>query len=187
MIPHAKLPTKFGNATIYWFTEWTKEHCALVFWEVENKSAVLCRVHSSCITWDVFSSCKCDCWEQLEKSLEMISEQWGICIYLNQEWRDIGLINKIKAYALQDEWSDTVEANKKLGLPIDNRKYEIVKDIIDGLGITSINLISNNPTKLQKIRDVGVEVAWSTPMIIWANKYSEWYLETKKNKMWHSL
>lgn len=187
MIPRAKLPTKFGNAMIYWFQQWNKEHCAIVFWEVKNWKEILCRVHSSCMTGDIFHSLKCDCWEQLEISLEMISQNGGVCIYLSQEWRDTWLLNKIQAYALQDTWMDTIESNQALWLPIDSREYDIVKTIIDTLEIDSINIISNNPEKIEKIKNTGVIVLDTTPVIISANKYNEKYLDTKRHKMGHRI
>ncbi len=185
----AKLPTKYGSAYIYWFSDvlHNKEHCCLVFWELDNKDNVLCRIHSSCITWDVFQSLKCDCGEQLDFALKEISKNDGILIYLNQEGRDIGLINKIQAYALQDEWYDTVEANEKLNLPIDNRDYQIVKEILDQLKVKSIKLMTNNPHKINQLENYWIKINEIIPIVVNSNIHNVNYLSTKKEKMKHYL
>ena len=181
----AHLPTKYGIGTIHWFADWTKEHCCLVFWDVYGKDDVLCRVHSSCLTWDIFHSLKCDCWEQLDYALQEIGEKWGVLIYLSQEWRDIWLINKIKAYALQDEGYDTVEANEMLNLPVDNRDYKVVKEILESLRIKSIKLMTNNPNKVDQLKSYGIKIISRIPIIIDTNSYNEKYYKTKKEKMNH--
>jgi len=172
---------------MYWFQEGIKEHCALVFWDITHIKSVLCRVHSSCITGDIFHSLKCDCGEQLHASLKMISQQWGICIYLNQEGRDIGLINKIHAYSLQDLWFDTVEANQKLNLPVDNRNYDIVKVILDHIWVNSVQLITNNPDKVEQVTKLGISVTKTVPIIVWTKPENEEYLTVKREKMRHIL
>lgn len=185
--PTAILPTKYGIAKLYGFSEGPKEHCCLAFWSIEDKDNVLCRIHSSCITWDVFHSLKCDCWEQLDTSLHMISQHWWILIYLQQEWRDIWLINKIRAYSLQDQWYDTIQANEKLWLPIDNRTYGIVKEILKNLQIDSINLITNNPHKVDSMILLWIPVNKRTPIKVNPNNHNNQYLQTKKDKMRHYL
>ena len=159
----------------------------MVFWDVINKESVLCRIHSSCITWDVFHSLKCDCGDQLDFAMNIISEQSGIVIYLDQEGRNIGLINKIKAYALQDQWLDTVEANEKLWLPVDNRNYDSVVDILNHLNIKSIKLLTNNPDKCSKLADLWINITERVAIQIEANKFNKNYLQTKKDKMDHML
>lgn len=186
-IVKAKLPTKYWNWILYGFNEWDKEHCCLVFWEIEDKENILCRVHSSCLTWDVFHSLKCDCGEQLEYSLKMIAKNWWILIYLSQEWRGIWLLQKIKAYSLQDEGYDTVEAQEKLGLPIDARNYKIVKNIMDHFHIQSINLITNNPDKIKQLKAYWVKITWRINIKISPNNHNKKYLKTKKEKMWHDI
>ncbi len=187
IIINAKLPTKYGLSTIYWFSEKEKEHCYLVFWDLWNKENILCRIHSSCITGDIFHSTKCDCGDQLDYALQAISKEWGILIYLNQEWRDIGLVNKIRAYALQDQWYDTIEANEKLNLPVDNRNYKIVKEILNELQIKSIRLMTNNPDKIEQLQKLWIIITWRIPIIADINIHSEKYLKTKKEKMNHYL
>ncbi len=183
----ANLPTKYWNAIIYWFLENQKEHCCLVFWDIQNKENILCRVHSSCLTWDVFHSLKCDCWEQLDYSLKEISKFWWILIYLSQEWRDIGLFKKIEAYSLQDKWLDTIEANEELKLPIDWRNYKIVKEVLESLNIRSIQLMTNNPDKIKQLKECWIKINWIMPVKIDSNNHNEKYLNTKKGKMQHYL
>lgn len=184
-IPFATLPTSFGGAKIYGFRENDKEHCAIVFWDIVWKKDVICRVHSSCITGDVFHSQKCDCGQQLEFAMNMISKTSGIIIYLDHEGRGIGLVNKIRAYALQDSWLDTVEANQKLWLPIDDRKYGIVKDILAYLKISSIQLLTNNPDKIYQLQTFWISISKNIPVVMVANTFDEKYLKTKKEKMGH--
>lgn len=186
-IPHAHLPTKYGPAMIYGFSQNDKEHCVVVFWAVKNKKKILCRIHSACITWDVFHSLKCDCGEQLELSLQELSKKGGILIYLDQEWRDIGLINKIKAYALQDQWHDTVDANTLLGLPVDNREYSVIPLILQTLQILSIRLITNNPEKVEQLELLWIQVTERVHMHIPTNQYNTKYIMTKQQRMKHHL
>lgn len=184
-IPHAHLPTKYGPAMIYGFLHNGKEHCAIVFGIVIQKKKVLCRIHSSCITGDVFHSLKCDCGEQLESALQELSIKGGILIYLDQEWRDIGLINKIKAYALQDKWYDTVDANTLLGLPVDNREYSSIPLILQALQVISIRLITNNPKKVEQLECLWIEVVERVHISIPTNPYNVGYIATKQQRMKH--
>lgn len=163
-------------------------HLALVKGDVKNREGVLLRVHSSCITGDIFKSSKCDCGEQLDASMKLISKKNnGVIIYLFQEGRGINIINKIKAYDFQIKGFDTVEANEQLGLPAEMRDYIPVENIIRDLGIKSINLITNNPDKVNKITDLGVVVQEQVPLEIKPNTHNRKYLYTKKTKMNHKL
>lgn len=183
--PHAQLPTKYGPALIYGFPQDHKEHCAIVFGDVTGGENILCRIHSSCITGDVFHSLKCDCGEQLAYAFEKISQTGGVILYLDQEWRDIGLMNKIKAYALQDQWYDTVEANTMLWLPVDNREYSIVPMMLDALQISSIRLMTNNPEKIKQAESFWIQVTERVHMCIPTNPHNAGYLSTKQEKMDH--
>ncbi len=186
----ANLPTQHGNFRIIIFTDSleNREHAVLVLGDVRGKEDVLLRAHSKCLTGDTLSSLKCDCGPQLRKSFEMIGKEGsGVIIYLDQEGRGIGLTNKIKAYALQDEGYDTVEANKKLGLAVDMREYHIPSKIIKQLGIKSVRLITNNPDKVKGLSECGIKISSRVPCRIKANKYNEKYLSTKKNKLGHFI
>ncbi len=187
LIPQANLPTQYWSATIYGFSEWVKEHCALVFGDISGWENILCRIHSSCLTGDTFHSLKCDCGEQLDAALQMIADEWWILIYLAQEWRDIGLLNKIRAYSLQDEGFDTVDANEQLGLPADNRQYKIVKEILEELKIQSLRLITNNPLKIESLEAYGIMVTERVSIVIPDNEHNKKYLQTKKDRMRHEL
>lgn len=163
------------------------EHFSLVKDTVNNNMSPLVRVHSECITGDVFGSCKCDCGSQLEDSLELISAEGGILIYLRQEGRGIGLANKIKAYALQEQGFDTVEANLKLGLPIDNRDFAVAYQILKYFNIKSIRLITNNPSKVETISKYGIEVGERVSLTVKSTNENKAYLKTKREKMGHLL
>jgi 3,4-dihydroxy 2-butanone 4-phosphate synthase/GTP cyclohydrolase II len=161
---------------------------ALVKGTWEKDEAVLVRVHSSCITGDIFGSCRCDCGPQLHKAMEMIeAEGKGVIIYMNQEGRGIGLMNKLKAYKLQEEGYDTLEANIKLGFKGDERDYGIGAQMIRNLGVTKMRLMSNNPTKRTGLTGYGLEIVENVPLEIESNIHNELYLQTKRDKMGHIL
>lgn len=178
----ANLPSRFGSFRIQSFKQGEKEH--LVIFKQPLEGAVNVRIHSECLTGDAIGSLKCDCGEQLEASLKYIEARGGMVIYLRQEGRNIGLFNKINAYALQDQGLDTIEANHQLGFKADERTYEIVDFILAHFGISRINLLTNNP---QKLHDLKVEVVERVPIIITPNKFNENYLRVKKEQMGHLL
>lgn len=185
-----KMPTKSGDFQLYAYTEKTtgQEHLALVKGTWEEDEPVLVRVHSSCITGDIFGSCRCDCGPQLEKSMQMIEEAGkGVIVYMNQEGRGIGLMNKLKAYKLQEEGFDTVEANLELGFKGDQRDYGIGAQILRDQGVTKMKLMSNNPTKRTGLVGYGLEIVENIPIEIESNIHNESYLKTKRDKMGHSL
>jgi len=178
----ANLPSRFGSFRVQSFKQGEKEH--LVIFKQPLEGVVNVRIHSECLTGDAIGSLKCDCGEQLEASLKYIEEHGGMVIYLRQEGRNIGLFNKINAYALQDQGLDTIEANHQLGFKADERTYEIVDFILAHFGISRINLLTNNP---QKLHDLKVEVVERVPIIITPNKFNENYLRVKKEQMGHLL
>ncbi len=164
------------------------EHVALVLGELEGQSDVLVRVHSECLTSEVFGSLKCDCKEQLDVALAAIARAGaGAVLYLRQEGRGIGLANKIRAYALQSRGHDTVDANRLLGLPDDARQYDVARDMLDHLGVASIRLMTNNPDKVTSLRALGVRVGGRVPVIVPPNPHSARYLEAKRLRMEHDL
>lgn len=184
------MPTDYGEFELIGFRQITNdtEHIALIKGEWKEDEPILVRVHSSCVTGDVFASRKCDCGSQLHKAMQMVNDEGkGIIIYLNQEGRGIGLMNKLKAYHLQESGYDTVEANEKLGFQPDERDYGIGAQIIRDLGARKIKLISNNPTKKAGIAGYGIEITENVPIRIKPNKFNEFYLRTKKEKMGHNL
>jgi len=190
MVAESVLPTKYGdfNLRVYKSDVDKNEHIALTKGTFSKNDKVLLRVHSECITGEVFHSVKCDCREQLDKAMELISkEKKGAIVYMRQEGRGIGLVNKIKAYNLQNNGYDTVEANKKLGLPADLRNYGIGAQIIADLGIKNIRLLTNNPTKIVGLQGFGLNVVERVPIEIAPNPKNRRYLATKKNKMGHLL
>ncbi len=185
-----KLPTKFGEFRIIVFKNEVdhKEHLMIVKGDVRGKSDVLMRIHSECLTGDVFGSHRCDCGEQLENALRSIEEQGeGIVIYMRQEGRGIGLTNKIKAYTLQDQGYDTVEANVKLGFPPDMREYSLAAQMLRELDVKSVKLLTNNPEKKEDLERWGITVSKRVPIVIKANSVNAKYLTTKKEKMRHML
>ena len=185
-----KLPTKFGEFRIIVFKNEVdhKEHLMIVKGDVRGKSDVLMRIHSECLTGDVFGSHRCDCGEQLENALRCIEEQGeGIVIYMRQEGRGIGLTNKIKAYTLQDQGYDTVEANVKLGFPPDMREYSLAAQMLRELDVKSVKLLTNNPEKNEDLERWGITVSKRVPIVIKANSINAKYLSTKKEKMRHML
>lgn len=184
------LPTKFGDFQIFVFKNALddKEHLAIVKGDVKDQDDVLLRIHSECLTGDVFGSKRCDCGEQLDHALEQINKQGqGVVIYMRQEGRGIGLTNKIKAYELQDEGYDTVEANVKLGFPPDMREYFLAAQIIRHLGIKSVKLLTNNPEKTASLEHWHIPVHKRVPIVIKANSVNAKYLKTKQEKMHHML
>lgn len=186
----ANLPTRFGQFRIVAFKNNRdgKDHVALVHGDVANRAAVPTRIHSECLTGDVFGSLKCDCGEQLEHALEEIqASEAGILLYMRQEGRGIGLANKVKAYSLQDAGLDTVEANLHLGFDDDMRDYDIAARMLQILGPRSIELITNNPSKVAGLVENGIDVVERTSIKILPNPHNLHYLETKKRKSGHIL
>jgi 3,4-dihydroxy 2-butanone 4-phosphate synthase/GTP cyclohydrolase II len=189
-IASARLPTAFGEFDIHVFQNQLdrQEHVALVKGEIGDGKDIMVRVHSSCLTGDVLHSIRCDCGAQLDAAMERISaESCGVLLYLNQEGRGIGLGNKIRAYELQDEGFDTVEANERLGFKADQRDYGIGVQILRELGIRSMRLLSNNPRKLVGIQGYGLSVTEWLPLEIPASESTRRYLKTKKEKLGHKL
>lgn len=184
------LPTEWGdfNLTAYKNTSTGEDHLAIWKGTWDENEPVLVRVHSSCLTGDIFGSCRCDCGPQLHCALQMIEANGkGVLLYMNQEGRGIGLLNKLKAYALQEQGLDTVEANMQLGFKMDERDYGIGAQILRDLGVSKIRLMSNNPRKRAGLTGYGLEIVENVPIEIQSNKHNRRYLETKKYKMGHDL
>lgn len=184
----AILPTSYGSFDITAYrSDDGREHAVLSMGEI-NKQPVLTRIHSQCLTGDTFFSLKCDCGEQLQQSIKKISQQkQGIILYLNQEGRNIGLSNKIKAYGLQDNGLDTVEANHALGFPSDARDYRIAAEILHLLNIKDVNLLTNNPDKVKQLKKYGIRIIKRIPLETMPNKINHRYLAAKKSKLHHRL
>jgi 3,4-dihydroxy 2-butanone 4-phosphate synthase/GTP cyclohydrolase II len=185
-----KLPTKFGDFHLIPFlqTSTGQEHVALIKGEWEEDESVLVRMHSSCLTGDIFSSKRCECGEQLREAMIMIEEEGkGVIVYLNQEGRGIGLMAKVAAYKLQEEGYDTVDANLHLGYKADERDYGVGAQILRSLGVSKMRLLTNNPVKRIGLESYGLEVTENLPLEVTPNKFNEFYMETKKTKMGHVL
>ncbi|RXF69476.1 bifunctional 3,4-dihydroxy-2-butanone-4-phosphate synthase/GTP cyclohydrolase II [Arcticibacter tournemirensis] len=184
------LPTEWGDFQMVAYTQLNtgEHHLALIKGEWEPDEPVLVRVHSSCVTGDIFGSCRCDCGPQLHKAMEMIEKEGrGVVIYMNQEGRGIGLINKLHAYNLQEHGFDTVDANLKLGFKMDQRDYGIGAQILRSLGVTKMRLMSNNPTKRAGLIGYGLEIVDNVPIEIKSNVHNEKYLKTKRDRMGHTI
>src|SRR5215210_1597180 len=189
-IVRVEMPTKYGNFKLVAFYEKStqREHLALIKGEWQKDEPVLTRVHSSCFTGDILGSLRCDCGEQLHKAMQMVEQEGkGIILYMNQEGRGIGLVNKLKAYKLQEEGMDTVEANLHLGFPMDKRDYGIGAQILRYLGISKLRLISNNPKKRAGLLGYGIEIVETLPIEIVSNPHNEKYLTTKRDKLGHNI
>lgn len=185
-----KMPTDFGNFQLHAFkdTSNNEDHLVLIKGEWEDDEPILVRVHSSCLTGDIFGSCRCDCGPQLQKAMEMIEKEGkGVIVYMNQEGRGIGLVNKLKAYKLQEEGFDTLEANVKLGFKPDQRDYGIGAQILRNLNVNKMRLMTNNPQKRTGLIGYGLEVVENVAIEIESNEHNEGYLKTKRDKMGHQL
>ena len=188
-IASCRLPTEWGVFTMYGFEEARgQEHVALVMGDVGDGEGLLARVHSECLTGDALFSQKCDCGPQLKAAMRAVQREGrGVIAYLRQEGRGIGLINKIRAYHLQDQGLDTVEANLALGLPVDSRDFTLAKDMFDYLGVHSIRLLTNNPEKVATLEQAGIRVLERVPLKVGENAENERYLHTKAEKLGHLL
>ena len=183
----ANLPTKYGKFKIKAYKDGNQEHLAIMSQDFETLDAPFVRIHSECLTGDTLGSLKCDCQNQLDLSLKFIAQEGGLVIYHRQEGRNIGLVNKVNAYALQDQGRNTIQANLELGFGEDDRDYSIVGHIFNDLGVKKLKLITNNPKKIEYVESLGVEIVERIPAITKSNKYNEDYLFTKKEKMGHML
>lgn len=179
----ANLPSRFGDFKVKAFKEGHKEH--LVIYSKNLDEIPVVRVHSECLTGDAIGSLKCDCRDQLEYALKLANETGGMVIYLRQEGRNIGLLNKINAYALQDQGFNTIEANHQLGFSADERSYEMVNYVLKHFNINKIKLLTNNPAKINSIE--GVEIVERIPIVMEANEYNEGYLNVKRDEMGHLI
>jgi GTP cyclohydrolase II len=196
VLARAPLPTRHGNFEMQVFryhsgevdTGLSDQHVALCMGTLSGKTHVPVRIHSECITSEVFGSLKCDCKDQLEAAQAHIARHgFGAVLYLRQEGRGIGLANKVRAYALQAHGADTVDANRLLGLPDDARRYDAAAAMLGHLGVCSVELLTNNPAKEEALRALGIEVAGRTPILVPTNPFSATYLETKRSRMRHAI
>jgi 3,4-dihydroxy 2-butanone 4-phosphate synthase/GTP cyclohydrolase II len=184
------MPTAYGNFKLIPFRQLSngQEHVALIKGEWEKDEPILVRVHSSCMTGDIFGSMRCECGEQLHKAMQLIEKEGkGVIVYMNQEGRGIGLMNKIKAYKLQEEGLDTVDANLHLGFDADERDYGVGAQILREVGVTKIRLMSNNPVKRIGLEAYGLSIVENIPIEVATNPYNAFYMQTKKTKMGHNL
>jgi 3,4-dihydroxy 2-butanone 4-phosphate synthase/GTP cyclohydrolase II len=185
-----KMPTKYGIFELIAFSQTNTHelHLALKKGDWEPDEPVMVRVHSSCLTGDILGSLRCDCGDQLHRAMQMVEKEGkGLVLYMNQEGRGIGLLNKLRAYKLQEEGLDTVEANLELGFEIDQRDYGVGAQILRALGISKMRLLSNNPKKRAGLLGYGLEIVETLPIEIKPNKYNEKYLKTKRDKMGHTI
>lgn len=185
-----EMPTLYGNFKLIPFRQKSNglEHVALIKGEWKPDEPILVRVHSSCATGDIFGSRRCDCGEQLQKAMQMVEKEGkGVILYMNQEGRGIGLMNKIKAYKLQEEGLDTVDANIHLGFKPDEREYGVGAEILQILGVKKMRLLTNNPVKRIGLESYGLEIVENVPIEVEPNKYNRFYIETKKNRMGHTI
>ena len=189
LMASSKLPTPWGIFTLVGFQEIAsgKDHAALVMGDITTPEPVLGRIHSECLTGDTFGSIKCDCNNQLHKALELIAKEGGLIIYHRQEGRNIGLLNKINAYCLQDQGRNTIEANVELGFAPDQRTYDVVGEVFKDFGLTKIRLLTNNPAKVDVVEGFNVIITERIPVIIDPNPHNEGYLKVKKEQMGHDL
>ncbi len=186
----ARLPTEIGDFQIAAYRSLTSEETFVVLFkgELEAHTPTLVRIHSQCLTGDVFGSTKCDCGQQLRRAMEMIEEEGrGAIVYQHQEGRGIGIINKIRAYALQDEGADTVEANERLGLAVDLREYRQCAEVLFDMGLCQVRVLSNNPLKLQALEEAGLKIVERVSIEVEPPESAEGYMRTKKEKMGHLL
>lgn len=181
----ANLPTKYGKFKIKAYKDGNQEHLAIMSQDFENIDAPYVRIHSECLTGDTLGSLKCDCQNQLDLSLKFIAQKGGLVIYHRQEGRNIGLVNKVNAYALQDQGRDTIQANLELGFGEDDRDYSVVGYIFNDLKVKKLKLITNNPKKIEYVESLGVEIVERIPAITKSNEYNEKYIFTKKEQMGH--
>lgn len=189
-VVETKMPTRYGDFKMFGFINKLngEHHVALVKGEINEKNEVLTRVHSECLTGDALGSKRCDCGEQYDAAMKRIAEEGcGILLYMRQEGRGIGLINKLKAYSLQDKGFDTVEANEMLGFPADMRSYDVAAAILKDLGVSKVNLMTNNPRKIDGLERYGIEIVNRVPIKMNHNEKNEFYLQTKKEKLGHIL
>lgn len=188
-VASCRLPTEFGVFTMHGFEEESgQEHVALVMGDVSDGLPVLSRIHSECLTGDALFSQKCDCGPQLKAAMQAVQREGrGVIVYLRQEGRGIGLINKIRAYHLQDQGRDTVEANVELGLPVDARDFTLAKSIYDHLGVHEVKLLTNNPEKVKTLQKADIDVVARIPLQVGENIENERYLHTKADKLGHFL
>lgn len=186
----SNVPTQFGEFRMMAFSEDDKNwmpHMALIAKDTDLEKPTNVRIHSECITGEVFHSKKCECGEQLDSAMKYMQENGGIILYLRQEGRNIGIINKLKAYALQEKGLDTVQANLQLGLPADDRDFSVAIDMLDQIGVKSVNLMTNNPEKIQFIKNSNIEFNSRIPLQIKSNESIASYLKTKKDYFGHLL
>lgn len=183
----AHLPTKYGKFNIKVYKQNNQEHLVLMSENFKELKNPYVRIHSECLTGDTFGSLKCDCQNQLDLALKFMAKEGGVVIYHRQEGRNIGLLNKVNAYVLQENGRDTIQANLELGFGEDDRDYSVVKEIFEDLKLKDIRLITNNPEKIDFVQDLGINISERIPAITAVGKYNKDYLDTKKTQMGHLL